>query len=123
MENSLAIPSKWQEKFLLKRINEEDIELTLEQRNGVLIALDKGARFAQIGKYTIMLNAIKSIDPLWGDDNIPPQPKEITSTSIVGNKALTTITNQNEIDLWFKLFGQSRLGYCSEISPIKEGGA
>jgi len=44
-------------------------------RDEILKALNDGARFIQIGKYTLMLNSIKSIDPLWGEENIPPRPQ------------------------------------------------
>lgn len=68
-------PEKFQEKFLLKRIGEEDIEITLPQRNAIIEALGSSSRFVQIRKHTIMVNSIKSIDPMWGEDNIPPRPK------------------------------------------------
>lgn len=64
--------NKWDEKFLIKRIGEENIEITLRQRNDILTALNDGARFVQIGKYTLMINSIKSIDPRYEPDNIPP---------------------------------------------------
>lgn len=63
---------KWDEKFFIKRIGEENIEITLSQRNEILKALNDGARFIQIGKYTLMMNSIKSIDPRYEPANIPP---------------------------------------------------
>lgn len=74
-QGQVNIPEKWQEQFLLKRIGEEDIELTLKERNAVIEALGSGSRFVQIRKHTLMINSIKSIDPMWGEDNIPPRPK------------------------------------------------
>ena len=47
--NSLILPEEWQEKFLIKRIDEENIEITLAQRNEILESLSKGDRFIQIG--------------------------------------------------------------------------
>mgnify|MGYP001567345963 CR=1 FL=1 len=70
-----GVPEKWREHFYLKRIDEEDLVITLEERNGILLALERGDRFVQIRKYTIMLNAMKSIDPCWGEKNIPPRPE------------------------------------------------
>lgn len=103
------IPEEWQEKFILKRIDEEDIELTLQQRDGILNALNKGDRFIQIGKYTLMLNAIKSIDPKWGDSNIPPKPKEEKLIEIKDGIAVENVINQKEIDLWNSIFGKKQL--------------
>jgi hypothetical protein len=100
------IPEKFREKYLIKRIGEDDIEITLEQRDNILKALNGGARFIQVGKYTLMLNSIKSIDPKWGGANIPPRPVKLYDYSdpkddVVGRK----ISNKDEIDLWDSLFG------------------
>lgn len=102
------IPEKWRERFYIKRIGEDDIEISLEARDEILKALNAGVRFIQIGKYTLMLNSIKSIDPKWGDKNIPPRPeKSLHITHVSGkNKVLTKIINQEEIDLWNELFGE-----------------
>lgn len=103
------IPEKFREKFLIKRIDEDDIEITLEQRDNILKALNAGTRFVQIGRYTIMLNAIKSIDPKWGKANIPPRPEERTRTlEKAGSKPTVYISetiNKDEIDIWDALFG------------------
>lgn len=96
---------KWEERFFIKRIDEEDIEITLRERDSILLSLNEGKRFIQIGKYTLMLNAIKSIDPKWGKDNIPPKPKEITENKVVDGKGYMTVLNQEEIDEWKILFG------------------
>lgn len=103
-QTQTGIPEEWQEHFLLKRIEEEDIELTLQQRDAVLISLNKGDRFVQIGKYTLMLNSIKSIDPRYEPDNIPPRPKELNE--IVGAVAVQTIESKKETELWDSIFGK-----------------
>ena len=102
--STLSVPSEWRERFLLKRIEEKDLEISLEERNAVLVSLTKGTRFVQIRKYTLMLNSIKSIDPLWGDANIPPRPHEATETVVVDGKAQVKVLNQKELDLWDSLF-------------------
>ena len=106
------IPEKWQEKFLIKRIDEDDIEVTLEERNMILQGLRAGIRFVQVGKYTLMLNAIKSIDPKWGKDNVPPRPylKERYRLDMVNGKATKQLveTNEKEIELWDTLFDERR---------------
>lgn len=50
-------------KFLIKRIDENDIEITNEERMVILKALHANVRFVQVRDYTLMLNAIKSIEP------------------------------------------------------------
>lgn len=104
-KSALLIPSKWEEKFILKRIDENDIELTLNQRNAFIEAMARGDRFVQIGKYTIMVNSIKSIEPKWGEKNIPPRPDEKVDEEIKGNTAILTVKNQEELDEWDRLFG------------------
>lgn len=69
------VPEKWKKKYILKRIDEEDIIITLEERNIILAALSNNVRFVQIGEFTLMVNAIKSVEPFWGGNNIPPRPK------------------------------------------------
>jgi len=36
-----------------------------------------GARFVQVGEYTIMVNAIKSIDPYYEQENRPYEPPKL----------------------------------------------
>ena len=107
------IPEKWKERFLIKRIDEDDIEITLEERNMILQGLNAGMRFVQVGKYTLMLNAIKSIDPKWGKKNIPPCPslKEEFNINILDGKATKQIvaSNEKEIELWKTLFAVNLL--------------
>jgi len=105
------IPPKWREMFVIKRINEDDIVISLEQRNIILEALNNGARFVQVRKHTLMLNSIKSIDPYWeNEENIPPRPQEEKRIeNIEGNTAQYVITNEDEIALWDKLFGSRKI--------------
>ena len=77
---TLKDKATWEERFIIKRIDEKDIEITIQERNGILASLSAGDRFVQIGKYTLMLNGIKSIDPKYGNDNIPPKPKPYFSS-------------------------------------------
>ena len=98
------IPEEWKERFIIKRIDEEDITITIEERNNILESLNKGTRFVQIGKYTLMLNAIKSIDPLFEPDNIPPRPKEQIETKFGDDGIETKLLNQDKINLWDKLY-------------------
>lgn len=116
------IPEKFREKFLLKRIDEDDIEITLEQRNIILKALENGSRFVQIKKHTLMLNALKSIDPKYPPYNIPPRPREITETvEIVKGKngyetAVQEVKNKKEILLWDYLFGGRLEEYYKQLN-------
>lgn len=100
------IPSKWQERFILKRIGEEDMEISLATRDGILKALQRGDRFVQIGKFTIMVNSIKSIEPKWGEKNIPPRPMPFRKYVIAGTAMKEVVENKDEIDEWDKVFGE-----------------
>lgn len=98
------IPEKWKERFIIKRIDEEDIDISLQERDMILSSLNKGQRFIQIGKYTLMLNGIKSIDPKWGPKNTPPRPKPQYRYEEKGEKILQITTNEAEIEEWISLF-------------------
>jgi hypothetical protein len=65
----------WNLCFVLKRIGEKDILLTTTERDHLLAEIARGTRFIQVRLHTIMVNAIKGIDPRWGDPNIPPIPR------------------------------------------------
>lgn len=101
------IPAKWEEKFLIKRIGEEDIEITLTQRDSILGFLNAGQKFVQVDKYTLMLNSIKSIDPKWGANNIPPRPEEKWdfNPNKDGSAMEKILLNEEEIKEWESLFG------------------
>jgi hypothetical protein len=99
-------PLKWQERFYIKRIGEEDIEISLVERDEILQSLASGDKFIQIGKYTLMVNSIKSIDPKYGKYNIPPCPKEELGYKQGENgNMLSYVSNKSEIDEWHKCFG------------------
>lgn len=110
-QSSLVVPEAWKEKYLIKRIDEDDIEISLEVRNEILKALQAGTRFIQLGKYTLMLNAIKSIDPKYGARNVPPRPElkeEVTDIfDPVTQKYTRTVKklNQQELDMYDSVFG------------------
>jgi len=99
-----SIPLKWEKRYLLKRIGEKDIELTLKERNAILENLMQGKSFVQLGEFTLMLNSIKSIDPFYPPFNIPPRPAE--KIEFIDERA-TTI-NQEEMEEWDKYFGKER---------------
>ncbi len=98
-----GIPEELKERYLIKRIKEDDIEISLDQRDKILKMLESGVRFIQIDKYTLMLNSIKSIDPKWGSANIPPRPN--TRTELNKEIGKLYITNQRDLDLWDYLYG------------------
>lgn len=102
--SALSIPNEWKEHFLIKRIEEEDIRVTLEERNAILQALTNGSRFVQIGKYTLMVNSIKSIDPVYEPDNIPPRPspKELEAQLVEGKYVIEY--DHTLPELWDKLY-------------------
>lgn len=109
--NMLAnqLPKKWQPKYVLKRIGDEDINIGWETRNEILEQLARGGKYVQIGEYTIMLNSIKSIDPKWGSKNIPPRPPEEISTGSEIDSGTNTlkvnVMHNPEYDEWVKYFG------------------
>lgn len=115
-KSNSSTPAKYEESFLLKRIDENDIEISLRTRNEVIKALATNTRYIQIGKYTIMVNSIKSIDPVYGMKNIPPRPKELLEATFdkEKNTASTTVINQDEIDKWDAQFSKKNL--LSEIT-------
>lgn len=113
MENpksDLSIPPEWRERFILKRIKQDDLHINLETRNEIIKAMSEGARFVQVQKYTIMVNSISSIDPYWGSLNIPPRPKIGQEYEGVGKDQIVRYSDNKEDikkrDLWDKIFGQ-----------------
>lgn len=98
-------PSKWEERFILKRYDLDDIEISLSTRDILLKAMDDDVRRFQIGKTTVIIGSIKAIEPKWGKDNIPPRPKpkheyEAKPDGMMYEKT----TNQDELDEWDRLF-------------------
>lgn len=110
-QSSLQLPKKWQPKFIIKRIGDEDIEISLQTRNAILQALAQNMRYVQVGQYTLMLNSIKSIDPYWGATNIPPRPKPKHGSflGIVDGNTTYEILNTKEMEEWDKHFGENYL--------------
>jgi len=110
-KSPLSIPDEWKERFLIKRIKEDNIEISLEERNAILEELNRGRQFVQIGKYTLMLNSIKSIDPLWGADNIPPEPRPHKEGGYFDKEKQVFVKGEETEEsikrrkLWHQLFG------------------
>lgn len=101
------IPAKWQKRYLIKRIgSDDDIEISEEQRNAIVALMNKGQHHVQLGEYTLMLSGIRSIDPKYPPNNVPPRPTEEYTTEIVAGVAMQAIKNQAEIDMWEKLYGK-----------------
>lgn len=105
-----SLPTKWQPRYVLKRIGEEDLSIGFAVRNQILGQLDRGGKYIQIGEYTIMLNAIKSIEPKWGVKNIPPPPNKMLVVESVYDQERNTFSVQEkenpEYIEWLKYFGK-----------------
>lgn len=100
-----ALPEKWRPRYLLKRIGETDIELTLEEKTQIDSAISQDRSFISVQGNTLKVKMISAIVPKW-KGNIPPRPKEIVEfTGIENGVAIKTVLNQDEIDLWDELFG------------------
>ncbi len=124
--NKTSIPLKWQERFIIKRIKEGNILISLEERNAILQEMARGTNFVQVGKYTLMINSIKSIDPYWGPSNIPPRPSErpkkfehkrteINGQTVFVRKETEESRKEREAikkeqEEWDKIFGKRLLG-------------
>jgi len=136
-KSPLSIPSKWQEKFVLKRIKEENMYISLETRNAILAAMERGQNFVQVGKYTLMINSISSIEPVWGPSNIPPCPKKQFNYRQIESNGQTIVVEEEteeskkERELWSRCFPERKEGqYLAEklflqpdnSSPKKQGG-
>lgn len=102
------LPKKWQPRYVLKRIGDEDIDIPWSTRNEILEQLARGGKYVQIGEYTIMLNAIKSIDPYWGAKNIPPMPSEYVTEGVhydtLSNTYKSSMKKNPEYEEWNKYF-------------------
>ena len=106
-QTQTGIPKEWGERFIIKRIDEDNIEISLAERDEILKALNRGDRFIQIGKYTLMINAIKSIDPKYGAENIPPKPTVVFE--LVDGIAQQTEESKRLISLWSELYENKKL--------------
>ena len=120
-KSHLSIPSEWQERFVIKRINDKEIVISLEERNAILKEMARGINFVQVGKYTLMINAIKSIDPFWGPSNIPPCPDPVFESEQVERNGKTIFvereieSSKQERELWNRIFGKENI-----LLPPKE---
>lgn len=92
---------------MVKRIDADDIEVSLEERNALLRVLASGQRYVQIRKFTLMVANIRSIDPKFPPDNIPPRPSKVTEVEIVDGVAVETVKNQEILELWDSLFSKN----------------
>lgn len=53
-----------------------------------------------------MVNSIRSIEPKWGEKNIPPRPgRDLEFKQTQSGTMAEIVTNQDELDEWEKLFG------------------
>ncbi len=104
------IPPEWQERFYIRRFEGKDILISKEQRNKIIKAINKGDRFVQVGKYTLMLRAIKSIDPYYEPKNIPPKPKpkhkhkKVKEDGIERYLKIETEESKEKRKLWERLY-------------------
>jgi len=105
------LPEKWKPKYIIKRIDEQPIEISLGARDAILAELKKDARFILVKDHVLMLNSIKSIDPLW-KNNIPPKPKPLFmyNGAKVDYPMSEEAENQVELDEWEKYFGEILTG-------------
>lgn len=102
------LPTKWQPRYIIKRIGEDSIEIDKPTRDAILSQLGAGGKFVQIGEHTLMLNGMKGIDPKWGDKNIPPRPMPkfvYDGLKIDYWMDGCETLNQEEVDEWDKYFG------------------
>lgn len=84
--------------------------ISLETRNEILRQLARNGKYIQIGEYTIMLNSIKSIDPRWGANNIPPRPKPVRTEKLLDNGTYSVTENDDEANEWDQYFATKSIG-------------
>src|SRR5262245_56113839 len=89
------LPKKWQPKYYLKRIGEDDLVISWETRSEILNRLAGNVKYIQIGEFTIMLNAIKEMAPYWPPNNIPPRPK-LTRTEKLLDTGTYSVTENDD---------------------------
>lgn len=119
------IPENFRPKYILKRIAGEDIEIDIETRDKILSAMSRSVRFVQIKEFTIMVNSINSIDPKWGNDNIPPKPKPIWREEFNQERGVYVVkgaSNAEEINEWERCFGNKvtdfEVEHWEDVLPI-----
>jgi len=132
MENGLSwlndgftiedLPDKWKPRYVIKRVNGDDLVITWKTRNQILRAMAEGAKYVQVKEYTLMVNSINSIDPVWGDVNRPPkpEPKKVVWFDELRQTGVESATSESleEIKLWEKLFKKPELAF--EARDIKQ---
>ena len=113
----------YEKKYLLRRIGLEPIEITAQQRDGIVKSLEAGLKFVTIGEHVITLNAIQGVDPRYEPDNIPPRPKPKYENAYMfsgknmspieydenGDTRPATPSNKDELDQWDAMFASKRL--------------
>lgn len=94
--------------FILKRIDEPELVLTLEQRNAIAEGYLRGDKAVIVGQHLIATFNIKSIDPMYGEDNIPPKPKALPVFKIINAKAQSEKDPRDLklIEEWEKFYGK-----------------
>lgn len=60
----IPISKQFDQCYQINRVKQSSIYVSEDARNKVLDSLSSGKMFVQIGKYTVMLNTISSIEPL-----------------------------------------------------------
>ena len=111
IENNLStLPEKWKPRYILKRFDDDDIEISRLQRDGIHDCILRGGKFVQIREHTIMLSTVRGIDPKW-ENNIPPCPDAIWE--FVENKGV--VVNKEEIEEWSKCFVGTESGNQSNL--------
>lgn len=118
MENQ-KLPSSPTKNYAIKRIDEEDIIISLQARDAILKELEKGARFIFIKDHVLMLNSIKSIDPIIETISIPPRPQAIylgirDAAFATQQKCNFIPDNIKEIEAWDKKYGDSENPYLED---------
>lgn len=117
----------YEKKYLIKRFGGEPIEITAEQRAGIVRSLEAGIKHVTIGEYLLMLNGIQSIDPKYEPDNIPPRPRAKYTGAIEWagdgtpsvrdenyNLRPAIPSNQKELEAWDDMFGKKKLGGAND---------
>lgn len=107
------LPEEWQPKYVIKRYSDEPIEITPQERDFILLSLNKGDKFIFLRSHDIVLvfASVSAIEPKFGRLNIPPRPKEIREfdgVDITGEPKYR-IVNKKTLELWDRLFGQKSL--------------
>lgn len=99
----------YRKKFILRRINCQDMFLDSEERMLILQALSSTKAIVNIGEFTIGLSGFIELIPRWGNDEKPPKPT--VSESVYFDETLNKpVRIPNEQDLqklkyWEEVYG------------------